>query len=113
VIVSPEFGERIDLDRLTRDVMGRMGQDLGTTLDWAAVAHFNTEHPCISLCAVAATMGSLWTWIETISGMVYGTSSKTTAHGNWVIGHGWTRRRQRVVKLSPPGSHRSTVRFSG
>ena len=59
MIVSPEFGERIDLDRLTRDVMGRMGQDLGTTLDWAAVAHFNTEHPCISLCAVAATMGSL------------------------------------------------------
>ena len=45
VIVSPEFGERIDLERLTRDVMGRMGQDLGTALEWAAVAHFNTEHP--------------------------------------------------------------------
>jgi hypothetical protein len=45
VIVSPEFGERIDLERLTRDLMGRMGQDLGTALEWAAVAHFNTEHP--------------------------------------------------------------------
>ena len=49
VIVSPEFGERIDLDRLTRDLMGRMGQDLGTALEWAAVAHFNTEHPHVHI----------------------------------------------------------------
>jgi type IV secretory pathway VirD2 relaxase len=45
VIVSPEFGERIDLDRLTRDVLRRMEQDLGTRLEWAAVAHYNTDHP--------------------------------------------------------------------
>ena len=45
LIVSPEFGERLDLDRLTRDLMTRMERDLGTKLEWVAVTHFNTEHP--------------------------------------------------------------------
>jgi hypothetical protein len=45
LIVSPEFGERLDLDRLTRDLMARMEKDLGTKLQWVAVKHFNTEHP--------------------------------------------------------------------
>jgi type IV secretory pathway VirD2 relaxase len=45
IIISPEFGERADLIRLTRDLMERMDKDLGTPLDWVAVAHFNTEHP--------------------------------------------------------------------
>ncbi|MBL8209800.1 MAG: relaxase/mobilization nuclease domain-containing protein [Bryobacterales bacterium] len=33
------------MDRLTRDVMANMQRDLGTQLDWIAVAHFNTDHP--------------------------------------------------------------------
>ena len=45
LIVSPEFGERLDLDQLTRDLMTRMEKDLGTKLEWVAVTHFNTEHP--------------------------------------------------------------------
>lgn len=45
LIISPEFGDRLDLQRLTRDVMSRMQADLGTSLEWVAVAHFNTEHP--------------------------------------------------------------------
>jgi type IV secretory pathway VirD2 relaxase len=45
VIISPEFGERVDLTRLTRDVMNRAEKDLATPLEWVAVAHFNTEHP--------------------------------------------------------------------
>jgi type IV secretory pathway VirD2 relaxase len=45
MIISPEFGERIDLNRLTRDLMGRMEKDLNTRLEWLAVPHFNTEHP--------------------------------------------------------------------
>lgn len=45
VILSPEFGERIDLDQMTREVMARMERDLGTKLEWVAVAHFNTSHP--------------------------------------------------------------------
>jgi hypothetical protein len=45
LIISPEFGERLDLQRLTRDVMGRMETDLYKSLEWVAVVHFNTEHP--------------------------------------------------------------------
>jgi len=45
LIISPEFGERLDLQQLTRDVMGRVQADLHTSLEWVAVAHFNTEHP--------------------------------------------------------------------
>lgn len=49
LIVSPEFGERLDLDRLTRDLMARMEKDLGTSLEWVAVTHFNTEHPHVHI----------------------------------------------------------------
>jgi len=45
VILSPEFGDRIDLQRLARDLVGQMENDLGTDLEWIAVAHHNTEHP--------------------------------------------------------------------
>ena len=45
LILSPEFGDRIDLERLTRDVMKGMEKDLGSKLEWVAVAHHNTEHP--------------------------------------------------------------------
>jgi type IV secretory pathway VirD2 relaxase len=49
VIISPEFGERIDLDQLTRQLMSRMEKDLGTKLEWVAVVHRNTEHPHVHL----------------------------------------------------------------
>jgi type IV secretory pathway VirD2 relaxase len=45
IIVSPEFGDRVDLTRLTRDLMERVERDLGIPLEWAAVTHYNTEHP--------------------------------------------------------------------
>jgi hypothetical protein len=45
LILSPEFGERMELERLTRDVMAGMETDLGKELEWAAVIHRNTEHP--------------------------------------------------------------------
>ncbi|MGY2736592.1 relaxase/mobilization nuclease RlxS [Sphingomonas sp. UYP23] len=45
-IVSPEDGaEYDDLKPLTRRLMERVEQDLGTKLDWVAVDHFNTGHP--------------------------------------------------------------------
>ncbi len=45
-IVSPEDGaEYADLKPLTRRLMARMEQDLGTKLDWVAVDHYNTGHP--------------------------------------------------------------------
>ena len=45
VIISPEFGERVDLRKLTRELMAKMGRDLGIVPEWAAVTHHNTEHP--------------------------------------------------------------------
>lgn len=45
LIVSPEFGDRLDLKRLTRELISEMETDLAIPLDWVAAAHFNTEHP--------------------------------------------------------------------
>ena len=45
VIVSPEFGDRVDLSRLTRDLITQIEKDLGTDLEWVAAEHHNTEHP--------------------------------------------------------------------
>ncbi|WP_372502303.1 relaxase/mobilization nuclease RlxS [Tistrella mobilis] len=45
-IVSAEDGaEYDDLKPLTRRLMIRMEEDLGTKLDWVAVDHYNTGHP--------------------------------------------------------------------
>jgi len=45
-IVSAEDGaEYDDLKPLTRRLMARMEEDLGTKLDWRAVDHYNTGHP--------------------------------------------------------------------
>ena len=49
LIISPEFGERMDLEAHTRALMTLMEQDLGTTLEWVAVAHFNTSHPHVHI----------------------------------------------------------------
>jgi type IV secretory pathway VirD2 relaxase len=49
MIVSPEFGDRVDLSRLTRDLIKQMEKDLGTELEWVAVEHHNTEHPHIHM----------------------------------------------------------------
>jgi hypothetical protein len=45
LIISPEFGERLDLKTHTRNLMERMERDLGTKLEWVAIIHRNTEHP--------------------------------------------------------------------
>ena len=49
IILSPELGDRIDLERLTRELVDRMAEDLGTDLEWIAVAHHNTEHPHVHI----------------------------------------------------------------
>jgi type IV secretory pathway VirD2 relaxase len=49
IIISPEFGDRVDLGQLTRDVMEQMERDLKTRLEWVAVSHFNTEHPHVHI----------------------------------------------------------------
>src|SRR5471032_1021779 len=49
LILSPEFGDRADLKRLTRDLVSRMERDLGMPLELVAVAHYNTEHPHVHM----------------------------------------------------------------
>ena len=45
-ILSPEDGAELeDLRTYTRHLMGRMEADLGTSLDWVAVNHWNTDNP--------------------------------------------------------------------
>jgi type IV secretory pathway VirD2 relaxase len=49
LIVSPEFGERVDLQKLTRVLMAQIGRDLGSASEWAGVSHHNTEHPHVHI----------------------------------------------------------------
>ncbi|PYT27496.1 MAG: hypothetical protein DMG57_18125 [Acidobacteria bacterium] len=49
LILSPEFGDKMDLIRLTRDLTKRMARDLDTRLEWVAVAHFNTDNPHVHI----------------------------------------------------------------
>jgi hypothetical protein len=49
LIISPEFGERLDLRRHTRELLSRMETDLGVNLEWVGVAHFNTGHPHVHI----------------------------------------------------------------
>ena len=45
-IVSPDDGALFgSLHSFTRELLARMEQDVGTTLDWIAVDHFDTGHP--------------------------------------------------------------------
>jgi hypothetical protein len=45
LILSPEFGDRVDLERLTRETMAETERRLDRRLEWVAVAHSNTAHP--------------------------------------------------------------------
>jgi type IV secretory pathway VirD2 relaxase len=49
VILSPEFGDRVDLQRLARDLVVQMEKDFGADLEWVAVTHHNTEHPHVHM----------------------------------------------------------------
>ena len=49
LIVSPEFGERLNLQDHTRKLIQCMQKDLKTPLEWVAAVHFNTEHPHVHI----------------------------------------------------------------
>jgi type IV secretory pathway VirD2 relaxase len=48
-VISPEFGERCDLKKLTESYMQQVEKELHTKLEWCAVTHFNTGHPHVHL----------------------------------------------------------------
>ena len=45
IVVSPENGARLDLQRHARGLVGAMQRDLGTRLEWVAVEHDHNDHP--------------------------------------------------------------------
>ena len=49
IIVSPEFGDRLNLRQYAREFVHRMEQDLSTQLEWVAAAHYNTGHPHVHI----------------------------------------------------------------
>ena len=45
-IISPEHGERLELKEYVREVMGRVGADLGEPdVSWIATCHYDTDQP--------------------------------------------------------------------
>jgi type IV secretory pathway VirD2 relaxase len=49
VIISPENATRLDLQEHVRELMQRVEADLGTSLEWVAIDHNNTEHGHVHL----------------------------------------------------------------
>jgi type IV secretory pathway VirD2 relaxase len=57
-IVSPEDArEMTDLRAFTRDLARQMEADLGTTLDWVAVDHWNTDNPHVHMLVRGVDQG--------------------------------------------------------
>jgi type IV secretory pathway VirD2 relaxase len=44
-MVSPEDGSALDLEKYVRELMQRVERELGRSLEWAAVNHWDTVHP--------------------------------------------------------------------
>jgi len=49
IIVSPEFGDRLNLQQFARELIHRMEHDLSAQLEWVAAVHHNTEHPHVHI----------------------------------------------------------------
>lgn len=49
LVISPEFGERLDLREHARALVSRMEDDMGTRLEWVAADHYNTDNPHVHL----------------------------------------------------------------
>ncbi len=49
LIVSPENGHQMDLKKHAKELIAYMEKDLRTKLEWAAIDHYNTDHPHLHL----------------------------------------------------------------
>jgi hypothetical protein len=45
IILSPENGDQLDMERYTRDFMKSLAATEGREFKWAAAVHYDTEHP--------------------------------------------------------------------
>jgi hypothetical protein len=107
MIISSEFGERIDLNQLTRELMSRMEKYLGTPLDWVAVPHFNAEHlhVPVSWPPAAESAGNLFVANTTFIGA--GTRrADSQGHAGWVDLHGGGEGRARLLRRRRSGDQR-------
>jgi type IV secretory pathway VirD2 relaxase len=49
IIVSPEFGEQLNMPELARGVMADVAKEIRAEPEWVAVAHYNTGHPHVHI----------------------------------------------------------------
>jgi type IV secretory pathway VirD2 relaxase len=49
VVMPGDAAQMTDLRAFARDLVGQMESDLGTRLDWAGIAHWNTDNPHVHL----------------------------------------------------------------
>jgi type IV secretory pathway VirD2 relaxase len=112
LIVSPEFGDRVDLSRLTRDLITLMEKDLGTELEWVATEHHNTEHPHVHVAirGVRDTGETLRLSREYVKQGIR-VSPRTCVRASSGIAQNLTGPRRSVVKSQRSGSRRSTAGF--
>ena len=47
IILSPEFGDKLDMQGFARGVMAQVEKEIDAGVEWLAVAHYNTGHPHI------------------------------------------------------------------
>jgi type IV secretory pathway VirD2 relaxase len=45
IILSPEFADKLEMQRFARSVMERVEEEIGDRVEWVAVVHYNTAHP--------------------------------------------------------------------
>lgn len=45
IVLSPEDGDRLQMQVYTREFMARLERHVGKDLEWAAIDHYNTGHP--------------------------------------------------------------------
>jgi type IV secretory pathway VirD2 relaxase len=56
-ILSPEFGERMDMRQYARELVATLEKDLGVPLEWVGVDHYNTGHPHAHLAVRGVDLG--------------------------------------------------------
>ena len=49
LILSPEFGDQMDMKEQTYSFMKKLEHDLGVPLEWVAIDHYNTDHPHVHI----------------------------------------------------------------
>jgi hypothetical protein len=109
LIISPEFGERLDLERLTWDIMTAVESDVGRPLQWAAVVHRNTEHPHVHSSFVGWRTASRSVSPESTFSTAFDATPKAHAHCNSGIAPASTWRKPNGVKCRRHASPHSTA----